>query len=140
MNGKRITTLIKMETPALADCSTGLRLINPIVRTTTWMQVEIGSVRTTAHRTQIRPFIEPTVPDRPNLMLPMTNTRSMTRAIGESAEMPTPDISCEDPGADAGKPTRSRRKRRMESTTPIELRRSKRSRMSKTDPDFVYFN
>lgn len=95
--------------------------------------MEIGSVRTTAHRTQIRPFNEQDCSDRPNVMIPTSKASNLAETSNEPVSVGV-DVAC--PGEQLG----GKRKRRVEDSSPVTLRRSKRVRSNRSDPDFVYFN
>lgn len=84
---------MQLKIQALADCLTGLGLTIPAVRTTTEMQVEIGSVRTTAHRTQIRPFNEQNCSDRPYVMISTSKTSNMAETSYEPVSVGV-DVAC----------------------------------------------
>lgn len=100
------------------------------------LQVAIGSVQTSAHRTQIRPANDPEPFNRPNISLPTTNSQNMARSID-----PPVTTGCEHPLDFTEELNGRGTKRKREDTRPdIEPRRSKRVRQAKSDPNYVYYD
>lgn len=99
------------------------------------LQVEIGSVQTTAHRTQIRLFNDPDS-TRPNISLPTPSTQDM--AISSTSPVNIGSEHHRGPQDDPPNPGVKRKREQHQSSS--ELRRSKRIKQVKSDSDFVYYD
>ncbi|XP_062715574.1 uncharacterized protein LOC109404232 [Aedes albopictus] len=103
-------------------------------------QVEIGSVRTTAHRTQIR-LVNNLDSPRPNITLPTPRPTSRTHDMARANASPD-NVGMEQPqDSEEEHPNRRAKRRREDQLQPSPaLRRSKRIRHTKLDSNFVYYD
>ncbi|XP_062707058.1 uncharacterized protein K02A2.6 isoform X2 [Aedes albopictus] len=108
------------------------------------LQICIGSVNLTAHRTQIRICKGDNSGQRPNMLITRfdgdENTRSEEPRRSEGSMAPNDEPIIDDTTAEAPSGARKRKRRRSDSGVehPVEPRRSKRSKKTTRSEDFWY--